>query len=110
MALGKSNKEIGQVFYISENTVKNHMKAILKKLDAIGRTEAIAIGLFSTRAGGYRIAVTTKEKPSSVWQPKGGQSKFQFVDDGSCPVNRRNARMLWNIRIVTCRPWRDRRG
>jgi DNA-binding NarL/FixJ family response regulator len=43
MALGKSNKEIGQVFYISENTVKNHMKAILKKLDAIGRTEAIAI-------------------------------------------------------------------
>jgi DNA-binding NarL/FixJ family response regulator len=43
MARGKSNKEIGQVFYISENTVKNHMKAILKKLDAIGRTEAIAI-------------------------------------------------------------------
>ena len=43
MALGKSNKEIGQVLYISEYTVKNHVKSILKKLNAIGRTEAIAI-------------------------------------------------------------------
>jgi DNA-binding NarL/FixJ family response regulator len=43
MALGKSNKEIGQVLYISENTVKRHVKSILTKLDAIGRTEAIAI-------------------------------------------------------------------
>src|SRR6202011_4092499 len=43
MALGKSNKEIGQVLYISEYTVKNHVKVILKKLNAIGRTEAIAI-------------------------------------------------------------------
>jgi two-component system NarL family response regulator len=43
MALGKSNKEIGQVLYISEYTVKNHVKSILRKLDAIGRTEAIAI-------------------------------------------------------------------
>ena len=29
--------------YISENTVKGHVKSILTKLDAIGRTEAIAI-------------------------------------------------------------------
>jgi DNA-binding CsgD family transcriptional regulator len=43
MALGRSNKEIGQVLYISENTMKGHVKSILKKLDAIGRTEAIAI-------------------------------------------------------------------
>jgi two-component system NarL family response regulator len=43
MALGKSNKEIGQILYISEFTVKNHVKVILKKLNAIGRTEAIAI-------------------------------------------------------------------
>jgi two-component system, NarL family, response regulator len=43
MGLGKSNKEIGQILYISEYTVKSHVKAILKKLDAIGRTEAIAI-------------------------------------------------------------------
>jgi two-component system NarL family response regulator len=43
MASGKSNKEIGQVLYISENTVKAHVKSILTKLDAMGRTEAIAI-------------------------------------------------------------------
>jgi two-component system, NarL family, response regulator len=43
MALGKSNKEIGQVLYISEYTVRNHVRSILKKLNAIGRTEAIAI-------------------------------------------------------------------
>jgi two-component system, NarL family, response regulator len=43
MATGKSNKEIGQVLHISEYTVKNHVRSILKKLNAIGRTEAIAI-------------------------------------------------------------------
>ena len=45
MAAGKSNKEIGQVIYVSENTVKAHVKSILAKLDAIGRTEAIAIAI-----------------------------------------------------------------
>jgi two-component system, NarL family, response regulator len=43
IASGRSNKEIGQILYISENTVKGHVKAILTKLDAMGRTEAIAI-------------------------------------------------------------------
>jgi DNA-binding NarL/FixJ family response regulator len=42
MALDRSNKEIGQVLFISENTVKGHVKSIVTKLDAIGRTEAIA--------------------------------------------------------------------
>jgi two-component system, NarL family, response regulator len=45
MANGRSNKEIGQVLYISENTVKAHVKSILTKLDAMGRTEAIAIAI-----------------------------------------------------------------
>jgi two-component system NarL family response regulator len=48
IAVGKSNKEIGQMLYISENTVKGHVKSILTKLDALGRTEAIAI---ATRRG-----------------------------------------------------------
>jgi DNA-binding NarL/FixJ family response regulator len=43
IALGKSNKEIGQVLYISERTVKNHVTAILEKLNAAGRTEAVAL-------------------------------------------------------------------
>jgi two-component system NarL family response regulator len=45
IANGRSNKEIGQILYISENTVKAHVKSILTKLDAMGRTEAIAIGI-----------------------------------------------------------------
>jgi two-component system NarL family response regulator len=45
LANGRSNKEISRVLYISENTVKAHVKSILTKLDAIGRTEAIAIAI-----------------------------------------------------------------
>jgi Bacterial regulatory proteins, luxR family len=36
MANGRSNKEIGTILYISENTVKGHVKSILTKLDAMG--------------------------------------------------------------------------
>jgi two-component system NarL family response regulator len=43
IANGRSNKEIGTILYISENTVRGHVKSILAKLDAMGRTEAIAI-------------------------------------------------------------------
>jgi two-component system, NarL family, response regulator len=45
LALGGSNKEIGRALYISEGTVKNHVKSVLSKLDANGRTQAIAIAL-----------------------------------------------------------------
>lgn len=43
LARGLSNKEIGQYLCVCEGTVKHHVKSILSKLDAIGRTEAIAI-------------------------------------------------------------------
>ena len=43
LACGRSNKEIGRALYISEGTVKHHVKSILSKLDAIGRAEAVAI-------------------------------------------------------------------
>ena len=42
-ASGRSNKEIGQELHITEHTVKAHLKSILTKLGAMGRTEAIAI-------------------------------------------------------------------
>jgi DNA-binding NarL/FixJ family response regulator len=45
LAYGRSNKEIGRVLYISEGTVKRHVKSILSKLDAMGWTEAIAISI-----------------------------------------------------------------
>jgi len=45
MAAGQSNKEIAQVIHVSENTVKAHVKSILAKMDAMGRTAAIAIAI-----------------------------------------------------------------
>ncbi|HEX6566332.1 MAG TPA: response regulator transcription factor [Chthoniobacterales bacterium] len=42
IARGKSNKEIGRLLYLSEHTVKNYVKSVLRKLNATGRTEAIA--------------------------------------------------------------------
>lgn len=39
---GFSNKDIGQVLEISENTAKFHVKAILAKLEASDRAEAVA--------------------------------------------------------------------
>jgi DNA-binding NarL/FixJ family response regulator len=42
---GKSNKEIGTIFAISEATVKVHVTHILKKLRVTGRTEAITVAV-----------------------------------------------------------------
>ena len=42
---GKSNKEIGALLNITEGTVKIHVRNVLKKLGAGGRTEAIRIAL-----------------------------------------------------------------
>lgn len=45
MASGRGNKEIGETLCISESTVKAHVRSILTKLNAMGRTEAIAIAI-----------------------------------------------------------------
>jgi two-component system NarL family response regulator len=45
VATGKSNKEIGSAFDISEATVKVHMTHILEKLKVTGRTEAINVAV-----------------------------------------------------------------
>jgi hypothetical protein len=42
-ALSRRTSTFQTPSYISENTVKGHVKSILTKLDAIGRTEAMAI-------------------------------------------------------------------
>ncbi|HHZ01638.1 MAG TPA: response regulator transcription factor [Tissierellia bacterium] len=41
LGLGRSNREIGQQLFISESTVKNHVRNIFKKLDVTNRTQAI---------------------------------------------------------------------
>ena len=45
VAEGLSNKEIAGVLFISEYTVKAHLKTILQKLGANDRTHAVMIAL-----------------------------------------------------------------
>lgn len=45
IAAGKRNGEIATLLFITEETVKNHVKHILEKLGAADRTEAVTIGL-----------------------------------------------------------------
>ena len=54
LAVGHTNREIGSRLFISESTVKFHVHAVLNKLDAANRTEAVAIaaqnGMISLRS------------------------------------------------------------
>ena len=45
IAIGKKNGQIAALLFITEETVKNHVKHILEKLGASDRTEAVTIGL-----------------------------------------------------------------
>jgi DNA-binding NarL/FixJ family response regulator len=45
VAAGNSNKLIARKLQINEETTKTHMKSILTKLDANGRTHAVILGL-----------------------------------------------------------------
>jgi DNA-binding NarL/FixJ family response regulator len=45
MASGKTNRDIGNVLSISEDTVKVHVKHIMEKLGADDRTAAVVIGI-----------------------------------------------------------------
>ena len=42
LARGRSNKEIGSDLFISETTVKTHVRSVFSKLHVMSRTEAIA--------------------------------------------------------------------
>ena len=41
VATGKSNKEIGVQLFITEGTVKTHVRSVLEKIGAAGRTAAV---------------------------------------------------------------------
>jgi DNA-binding NarL/FixJ family response regulator len=48
VATGRSNREIGEALFISQNTVANHVRAILRKTGCANRTEA---SLYAVRHG-----------------------------------------------------------
>jgi len=52
LARGKSNKEIRVNLYISETTVKSHLRSIFRKLNVLSRTEAVAV---ASRRGLVRL-------------------------------------------------------
>ena len=45
LAGGKTNRDIGKALFISESTVKFHVHAILNKLNATNRTEAVSLAV-----------------------------------------------------------------
>jgi DNA-binding NarL/FixJ family response regulator len=44
MSRGRSNAEIGQEHYLSEDTVKTHARRLFRKLSAADRAQAVAVG------------------------------------------------------------------
>lgn len=45
VALGNGNREVGDSLSISEGTVKNHVKSIIRKLEARDRTHAVVLAM-----------------------------------------------------------------
>lgn len=45
VARGKTNREVGETLGISERTVRNHMRAILKRLSSADRTHAVVTAI-----------------------------------------------------------------
>ena len=45
MSHGRSNAQIGQELFLSEDTVKTHARRLFRKLGASDRAQAVAIGL-----------------------------------------------------------------
>jgi FixJ family two-component response regulator len=73
LAVGKSNKEIGAELFISEGTVKTHIKSIFSKLDVVSRNR------HTPRSGStvespvrdlklsWRVAQSAAMLTSSIW-------------------------------------------
>ena len=52
VAQGLSNKEIADELYVTEQTVKNHMTSVLRKLDVNDRVQAV---LYAVKNGWIEI-------------------------------------------------------
>ena len=68
VALGHANREIGESLSISEGTVKNHLKSIVRKLDARDRTHAVVLAM---AGGALEQPACIVESPQHLSQEKG---------------------------------------
>ncbi len=59
IAQGKTNKEVAYALTISEQTVKNHMSSILRKLSVNDRTQAV---VYAIRQGWISVPMAQPEK------------------------------------------------
>lgn len=72
---GLGNAEVGAVLHLSETTVKTHMRHVLAKLGAAGRTHAVALGYESglLASPAVEVAVSARalllEIPRCPWHP-----------------------------------------
>ena len=66
IACGYTNKQIAYKFGISEQTIKNHMTSILRKLDANDRTQSVVLamhyGWISSRVNEPSEPLTSNKK------------------------------------------------
>jgi DNA-binding NarL/FixJ family response regulator len=44
-ARGRTNRQIGEALGVSERTIRNHMRTILRKLTSTDRTQAVVIAI-----------------------------------------------------------------
>ncbi len=45
VARGRTNRRIGEALGISERTVRNHLRTILRNLDSVDRTQAVVVAI-----------------------------------------------------------------
>ena len=62
IAEGNSNKQIARILQISEQTIKNHVSAILRKLNANDRAHAVVLAI----RHGWISAEEKREPPTSL--------------------------------------------
>jgi DNA-binding NarL/FixJ family response regulator len=67
VAIGRKNSEISRELYVSERTVKFHISALLRKLDAANRAEAVRIGIQL----GLLSCVSTSSRAAGARFPRG---------------------------------------
>ena len=78
VADGNSNKQIAFILQISEQTVKNHISAILRKLNANDRAHAVVLAI-------RRGLISIEERPSDTNLPSGHWKPSQIPVQANTP-------------------------